>query len=296
MQNTNNILLVSTSSKKIEKIDNFPIHTIDGLFAIQSLHGIPKYLYIYKSKKFTIYQVSPYKLLKSFTYKEEVIDFCFSFCGSYMFIMSSDRILVFNNERQVAKIHGNFVNCRIASFFDSIVVIGNYNIFIFEHNNNENQFFEMTKDDTFEFGLKKKYTGSACFITYHSILHSKDSLLYIELSNIQLTVKFPTPIVKILCKTVHNMVYCLCSDSKVYKTMLDGTKSVKQIDEDEVLDIAFTFNEKYIVIKKKRSMHIFETVNDILIDEACFDEDIGLFACALEMECNEKLLPITIIK
>lgn len=293
--NNKNFLLVYSKSTKFEKLKNFSIITKDAKFAIQTFYGLPKHLYTLNSRKFSITQLSPFKSSKSYIYKSEILDFCFSFCGSYMFIMSADKITVYDDTKQVAIIYGSFTNCRIKSFDGIIAVIGNFNIFIFEHKNNDNKFFQMTKDEDFNFGYKNKYIGRDFMITKYCMLFCKDNVLNIEIiGKIKFSVKFLLPILRTVCKTALNKVYCLCTDNKIYKTFFDGTQNISQINENEVVDIALSYDEKFLVISKKRSLHVYETMNDTFIEEASFEEDINMFECVLDIETVNNLLPIII--
>ncbi|AFN83702.1 hypothetical protein EROM_090860 [Encephalitozoon romaleae SJ-2008] len=88
-------VLVETDAKRDFKLPHTrQMILIETVFAIQS-SPFPKYLYVY-DKGFTVYQLAPFKPIKTFGYSGEVIDV--GIIKGKMAILSKDSIIVYNRD------------------------------------------------------------------------------------------------------------------------------------------------------------------------------------------------------
>lgn len=243
------------------------IHTtlttsVTGLPCLQTLYGAPYYLYLFTDSKFFIYQLKPYKQLATFKFKQKIIDYNFTSDGKYLMILTPDSLLFYDKNQYCGRILGNFENYKIEVYQDEVILLGNFNIFIFDGNKRPETLFKTEGDFNLFYREEKK--GIAYFKNSCVCAWSNNFKIYIKiLENETFAISCDFRVKKIVCDIMVSRLYCLSTDGDLHILRLDGTKS--SLICSEVLNFNLSFCEKYCYVVCKQIFKLFE--DQLLIDE-----------------------------
>lgn len=247
--------------------------TLDAKIKILRHYNIPQYIYTYKNNIFKIYNMNM-KLLKTYKYKE-AIDFCFSSCGSYLFILKQYSVEIYGKDL-LSIIKGNFEGFKMKYEGNLFILIGNFYIYLFKVNPNDCiDIFEIENfDSEVKFECVDKIKGHELVFNSKFMVHCENNMVYIK---DYMDIMGNAPAKQILCDTLMSKVYCL-EDEKIVVVSLEG-KAITYINVKGKF-MQFSFCERYLYVVKEMEIFVYDTRFNNLINTLDFKSEIsGLETC-----------------
>ncbi|KAM0687910.1 hypothetical protein COBT_000839 [Conglomerata obtusa] len=284
MENFNSTLFVS-SEKAVEiNIPNGIVKNIVGMIAVQAKQNKPQFVYSYYNKNITIYQISPYKKIKTITYKEDIKDYCFSDCGEFLFILNNSKLLLYHKNKLIGAVDGTFCNYRLKKCYNKIALIGDFNIILYEIDLKANKKstiydFSILDNDFDQFAyFNNKLSGNDILINRNIMIIANKQTAKISLyGNEKLEIHFPQPIKKIIADSLMSKVYSLCDDGKIYISNLDGDGFTEKniiSCEKKIMNFYLSFCESYLYMLCENEFLIYFTKYNNLADRFILNQNI----------------------